>query len=82
MISPPNNQRGRDDRNKRNEEHRTRAMRVLNPNVVVLEEIIEEEKFIQYNEPFNQELINDQDQILESSQMEEISSSFNIIYEQ
>jgi hypothetical protein len=67
---------------KGNEEHRPRAPRVPNPNVVVLEEITEEENFVQDNEPFNQELINDQDQILESVQMEEISSYFEIFDEQ
>jgi hypothetical protein len=54
-------------------------LRVPNPNVVVLEEIAEEEYFIQDNEPFNQESINDQDQILESIQMEESSSYFGIL---
>jgi hypothetical protein len=32
----------------------------------VLKEVVEEEDFIQYNELFNEESINDQDQILES----------------
>jgi hypothetical protein len=78
----PQNQRDRNDRNQRNEEHKPKAPRVPNPNVVMLGEIEEEEYFIQDNEPFNQESINDQDQILESVQMEEISSSFEILDEQ
>jgi hypothetical protein len=82
MRVPPQNQRDRNDRNQRNEEHRPRAPRVPNPNVVVLEEITEEENFVQNNDSFDQEFINDQDQILESVQMEEISSSFQIFDEQ
>jgi hypothetical protein len=65
-------------RNDRNEEHRPRAPRVPNPNVVVLEEIVEEESF----ENDDQEADITQDEILESVQMDEGTSSFYIFDEQ
>jgi hypothetical protein len=64
-------------RNDRVEEHRPRTPRVLNPNVVVLEEIIEEENF----EIFDKELDFSQDQVLELVQIVEGSSSFYNFYE-
>jgi hypothetical protein len=60
------------------EEHRTRAPRVPNPNVVVLKEIIEDENF----ERFDQEIDVEQDQVLESVQMDEGSSYFHMFYEE
>jgi hypothetical protein len=62
----------------RDEEHRKRAPRVPNPNVVVMEEIFEEENF----ENYNQEANNIQDEILELVQMDEGESSFYIFNEQ
>jgi hypothetical protein len=50
----------------------------MNPNVVVLEEIIEDENF----EIFDQEIDVNQDQVLESVQIDEGSSSFHIFYEE
>jgi hypothetical protein len=75
MRAPLPDQRGRNDRI---EDHRPRAPRVPNPNVVVLEEIVEEENF----ETFDQETIINQDEVLESVQMEEGSSYFYIFDEQ
>jgi hypothetical protein len=51
---------------------------VPNPNVVVLEEIVEEESF----ENFDQEADITQDEVLESVQMDEGTSSFYIFDEQ
>jgi len=56
----------------RNEEHRPRAPRVPNPNVMVLEDIIKVESF----ENDDQEADITQDEILESVQMDEGTSSF------
>jgi hypothetical protein len=60
------NQRYRNDKNQRNEEHILRAPQVQNPNHVILEEIIEEV------EEFNQQPINDHHQVLESVKTEDI----------
>jgi len=76
MRDPRQNQRDRNDINRRNEEHRPRAPRVPNQNFVVSKEIAEEENYVQDNEPFDQYLINDQDQISESVQTKESSSYF------
>jgi hypothetical protein len=62
----------------RNEEHRPSTPRVSNPNVMVLENIVEEEIF----ENCDQEANITQDEILESVQMDEGTSSFYIFYEQ
>jgi hypothetical protein len=62
----------------KNEDHRPRAPRVPNPNVVMMEEIFEEENFDNYD----QEVDNIQDEILESVQMDEGESSFYIFNEQ
>jgi len=71
IISPLQNKRIRNDRIK---EHIPRAPRVPNPNVVVLEEIVEEQIF----QDFDQEIDVNQGQVLESIKMDELSSYFYI----
>lgn len=65
-------------RNERIEEHRPRAPKVPNPIVVVLEEIVEEDKF----ENLDQETCIIQDQVLKLVQIDEGPSSFYIFDEQ
>jgi len=65
-------------RNDRNEENRPTSPRVPNPNVVVLEDIVEEESI----ENDTQETNITQDEILESVQTEEGTSYFYIFDEQ
>jgi hypothetical protein len=61
-------------RNDRIKENIPRAPRVPNPNVVVLEEIVEEQIF----QDFDQEIDVNQGQVLESIKMDELSSYFYI----